>query len=258
MQRTFVVEKEFMAEKAWYKDWFNSPYYHLLYQHRDETEANAFILRLLNYLQPAKGSTMLDVACGKGRHSIAMADMGYDVTGIDLSDASIAEAKLSETDQLHFYQHDMRRPFWMNYYQYAFNFFTSFGYFRTRREHDNAIRTMAESLQSGGLLVIDYLNTHFAEQHLEKIFKTSIDDMNFHITKWQDDKHFYKQIQIAENSQTAFRHLYTERVAKFSLGDFNDMLSYQHMQIEEIFGDYQLGHYDLKTSPRLIVLARKL
>ena len=121
-----------MPDKAWYKDWFNSHYYHLLYQHRDEEEALLFINRLIQYLQPPKGSTMVDVACGKGRHSKALADMGFDVTGIDLSAASIEEAKQDEDEHLHFYQHDMRLPFWINYYHYAFNFFTSFGYFSSR------------------------------------------------------------------------------------------------------------------------------
>ena len=82
-----------MADKAWFKDWFNSPYYHLLYQHRDENEAEQFIKTLIGYLQPAKGATMLDIACGKGRHSMALAEMGFDVTGNDLSEASISEAK---------------------------------------------------------------------------------------------------------------------------------------------------------------------
>lgn len=106
-----------MAEKSWYKNWFDSPYYHLLYQHRDEEEASQFIRTLINYLKPIHNSTMLDIACGKGRHSIALAEMGFDVTGIDLSWASIEEAKKSEHDKLHFYQHDMRLPFRINYYQ---------------------------------------------------------------------------------------------------------------------------------------------
>ncbi len=72
-----------MPDKSWYKDWFNSDYYHLLYQHRDEDEATRFITKLIEYLKPAAGSTMLDVACGKGRHSKALAEMGYDVTGMD-------------------------------------------------------------------------------------------------------------------------------------------------------------------------------
>lgn len=246
-----------MPDKAWFKDWFNSHYYHLLYQHRDDQEALAFIDTLITYLRPAPDAFMLDVACGKGRHSKALAEMGYDVTGIDLSAASIAAAKKEESEKLHFYQHDMRLPFRVNYYDFAFNFFTSFGYFRTRREHDNAIRTISQSIKKGGFFIIDYLNVHYAETHLAKSFKTDIGDVSFHITKWQDDEHFFKQIQVTDRTHTSPHHLYTERVAKFSLGDFTDMMSYQGMQVQEVFGDYQLGRYDVNHSPRMIILARK-
>ena len=246
-----------MPDKAWYKDWFNSHYYHLLYQHRDDEEALCFINTLIQYLHPAPGSTMVDVACGKGRHSKALADMGFDVTGIDLSAASIEDAKQEETDTLHFYQHDMRLPFWINYYQYAFNFFTSFGYFKTRREHDNAIRTIAQSLKPGGIFVIDYLNVHYSEERLEKSFTTTIDGVTFHISKWHDEEHFFKQIQVTDETNKAPKHLYTERVAKFSLGDFSDMLAFQDMQVQEVLGDYQLGRYDVRKSPRMIIVAKK-
>ncbi len=246
-----------MPDKAWYKDWFNSHYYHLLYQHRDEDEALQFIHTLINYLEPPKNSTMVDIACGKGRHSKALADMGFDVTGIDLSAASIEEAKQDEDDHLHFFQHDMRLPFWINYFQYAFNFFTSFGYFKTRREHDNAIRTIAQSLKPNGIFVIDYLNVHYSEERMEKSFTTTIDGVTFHITKWQDEEHFFKQIQVTDETNKAPKHLYTERVAKFSLGDFTEMLAYQDMQVQEVFGDYQLGRYDVRKSPRMIIIAKK-
>jgi SAM-dependent methyltransferase len=246
-----------MAPKGWYKDWFSSPYYHLLYQNRDEQEANVFIENLISYLHPSENSKMLDVACGKGRHSIALADMGFDVTGIDLSLNSIEEAKQSETEYLHFYQHDMRLPFWINYFDFAFNFFTSFGYFRTRREHDNAIRTIAQSLKKEGIFVIDYLNVHYAEDNQEKSTVTNIDDITFHISKWHDEEHFYKQIQVIEPQHKTPKHLYTERVAKFSLGDFTEMLAYQNMQVTEVFGDYHLGRYDVRKSPRMIVVAKK-
>ena len=79
--------------KPWFKDWFNSPYYHQLYFKRDEAEAKKFINKLIEYLQPAKGSLMLDIACGRGRHSRILAAMGFDVTGIDLAAESIKEAK---------------------------------------------------------------------------------------------------------------------------------------------------------------------
>jgi len=88
--------------QQWFKDWFNSHYYHLLYQNRDEQEALDFIQKLIAHLNPMPAAKMLDVACGKGRHSKALADYGFDVTGIDLSEESIAEAKEQEADNLHF------------------------------------------------------------------------------------------------------------------------------------------------------------
>jgi hypothetical protein len=117
---------------------------------------------------------------------------------------------------------------------------------------------MADSIKPGGVLVIDYLNVHFVESQLEPIVTTEVEDVKFHISKWQTEEHFFKQIQITDQEHIAPRHLYTERVAKFSLGDFNDMLSYQHMQIIEVFGNYQLGQYDVQRSPRMIIVAQKL
>ena len=243
-------------QQPWFKDWFNSTYYHQLYFNRDDTEAAACIDKLINYLKPLPGSSMLDVACGKGRHSIQLANKGFDVTGIDLSEDSINEALQYESENLHFYRHDMRLPFWINYFDYAFNFFTSFGYFKTRREHDNAIRTIAQSVKAKGYFVMDYLNVHYAEDHLIHQSEKQIDDVNFIITKWYDETHFYKKITV-EDEALQEPLFFTEKVAKFSLGDFTEMFAYQGLFIEEVFGDYNFINYDIKKSPRLIMIARK-
>ncbi|MEO6135005.1 MAG: class I SAM-dependent methyltransferase, partial [Ginsengibacter sp.] len=66
---------------SWFQDWFNSPYYYQLYFNRDREEAGHFINKLLDRLQPAAGSKMLNTTCGKGRHSIQLASKGYDVSG---------------------------------------------------------------------------------------------------------------------------------------------------------------------------------
>ena len=246
-----------MVSKEWFKNWFSSPYYELLYYKRNEAEAAAFIQKLLAYLQPEPGCLMLDVACGKGRHSRKLAEMGFDVTGIDLSVPSINEALKSENEHLHFFVHDMRLPFYINYFDYAFNFFTSFGYFNTRREHDDAMRTIAQSIKPKGLLVIDYLNVHYAEDNLVSKEEIVVDDVHFAITRRHDEEHFYKEIHIKEKEDSE-AEIFTEKVAKFSLGDFTDMLAYQQMQVQQVFGDYQLAHYDVKRSPRMIIIAEKI
>lgn len=245
-------------KKSWYRSWFNSPYYHLLYFKRDEQEAAAFIDGLLAKLQPSPDARMLDVACGRGRHSIYLASKGYFVTGIDISEESIDESLQSSKDNLEFFVHDMRLPFRMNYYDFAFNFFTSFGYFRTRREHDNAIRTIAQSLKPGGVFVIDYLNAHYVENHITYKSEIEKEGVTFDITRWLDETHFYKKIVVEDESKLEEPLIYTEKVAKFSLGDFNDMFAFNGLQVQEVFGDYALGTYDTKNSPRLIIVARKV
>lgn len=242
---------------TWFEDWFDTKYYHQLYFERDAAEASAFIDKLLTHLKPAAGSRMLDVACGTGRHSIQLASKGYEVTGIDLSRHSIEQALACENDMLHFYVHDMRLPFRINYYDYAFNFFTSFGYFKTQREHDNAIRTIAQSLKMNGCFVMDYLNVHFAEDHIIHQSEKEVNGVMYYITKWYDETHFYKKITIEDESLEA-PLVFTEKVAKFSLGDFTDMFAYQGLQIREVFGDYQFGRYSVKQSPRLIMIADKV
>jgi SAM-dependent methyltransferase len=220
-------------------------------------EAAAFIGALIRHLQPAPDARMLDVACGKGRHSKTLASLGFYVTGIDISPDSITQAKAYENERLDFYVHDMRLPFWGNYYHYAFNFFTSFGYFRTRREHDDAIRTIARSLRPDGCFVIDYLNVHFAEAHLVPEETRRIDDTLYTIHRWDNETHFFKKITVTD-PELKEPLVYTEKVMKFSLGDFTDMLAYQGLQVQEVFGDYQLQPYDVRLTPRLIIIAKKM
>ncbi|HNC39870.1 MAG TPA: class I SAM-dependent methyltransferase, partial [Chitinophagaceae bacterium] len=185
-----------MSKKDWYTGWFNSPFYHKLYFQRDEKEAAAFIQKLISYLKPPPQSLMLDVACGRGRHSKMLASLGYHVTGIDISPESIAYAKKFENEQLDFFVHDMRLPFWGNYFDYAFNFFTSFGYFKNRREHDNALRTIANGLKPGGHFIIDYLNVHFVEDHIIPNQEKKLGTTHYEIHKWSDENYFYKKIII--------------------------------------------------------------
>ena len=246
-----------MATQEWYKDWFNSSYYHKLYFERDETEAQRFISKLVDHLQPPKSSRMLDIACGRGRHSRFLASKGFDVTGIDISFDSISYAKQFESDNLHFYQHDMRLPSWVNYFDYAFNFFTSFGYFNTRREHDDAVRTIAQSVKKNGFLLFDYLNVHYVEERLVHNDLKKIDDTEYEIHRWHDDSFFYKRI-IVRDPALDNPIDYTEKVAKFSVGDFTDMLSFQKIQVVEVFGDYELNTYDVRKTPRLIVIGKKV
>lgn len=243
-------------DKCWFEDWFNSPYYHLLYNNRNEQEAAAFIDKLLAYLQPAPDAEMLDVACGKGRHAKYLADKGYDVTGIDLSIESINVAKKMENEHLSFFQHDMRLPFRVNYFDIVFNFFTSFGYFLSQRDNDNALRTLKNALKPGGRLVLDYLNSPYVAAHLIHDEVKEKDNVVFDIRREMKDHKFLKQINILDKDQMR-RATFAESVNAFTRADFEQMFAKQGLIITEIFGDYHFNSYDEQRSPRLIIIATK-
>ncbi|MEP2509893.1 MAG: methyltransferase domain-containing protein, partial [Reichenbachiella sp.] len=78
-----------MSKKQWFDEWFNTIYYHILYKHRDYEEAAKFLDHLINYFKIVPNSKILDLACGKGRHSIYLNKKGFDVTGVDLSEENI-------------------------------------------------------------------------------------------------------------------------------------------------------------------------
>ena len=244
-------------KQSWYHNWFNAPYYHLLYADRDEQEAAAFIDLLLQRLQPPAHSTMLDVACGRGRHSIHLAEHPYQVTGIDLSEESIEEARKHEHAGLSFFVHDMRLPFRSNYFDYIFNFFTSFGYFDTWAEHENTIGSIAEALRSNGIFIMDYLNVHYVEKTLESKTEVERDGVRFRVERWFDPNHFYKKIIVEDPANLKQPLTFEEKVTKFTLNDFKAMFTAHGLQIEEVYGDYSFGKYDAQHSPRLIMKARK-
>ena len=104
--------------------------------------------------------------------------------------------------------------------------------------------------------MIDYLNVHYAEDHLVHNELKNVAGTSYKIHRWDDEHHFYKKIVVTDASLLTPEE-YTEKIAKFSLGDFTDMLSFQNMRVIEVFGDYKLHPYDVRKTPRLIIVAKK-
>ncbi len=239
----------------WFENWFGSPFYKILYQNRDEVEAQEFVENLLAYLQPTAGCTMLDIACGEGRFAKQLAEHGFDVTGIDISHPSIEKAKAFEAPNLQFFVQDMRLPFYINYFDYAFNFFTSFGYFAHDRDHALAARSFAGALKNEGILVIDYLNAERVMANFAPEGTVVRGSYTFHIKKRLERGHIIKEISFTDADKK--QRQYTERVAAFTQADFVRIFRPADMHLVSTFGDYQLGPYDPMHSPRLIMIFKK-
>jgi len=240
--------------KKWYQNWFNSPYYHILYHQRNDEEAEFFIDNLCTFLKPSVSSSILDIASGRGRHAIYLNKKGYDVTGIDLSYSNIKYAKQFETEKLHFYEHDMRHLLYINYFDIALNLFTSFGYFEVERDNVNALRTFRKSLKPDGRLVLDYFNTEKILLNLTRQETKTIDNIDFSINKKVEHAKIIKSISFEHRNKS---YNFREEVKAFSFSDFERLFRLSGFEIENYFGDYSLNTFHPSESDRLIFICKK-
>lgn len=240
--------------EAWFSTWFDSPYYHILYQHRDMQEAQLFMDRLLAYLHPKPHERILDLACGKGRYSRYLSQKGYNVTGIDLSEQSINYARQYENERLHFARHDMREVFRPNGFDFILNLFTSFGYFETDTENVVALRATAESLQPGGKLVIDFMNTEKVIDELVAEEEKQVGGINFKITRGVENGFIVKHIRFSDEGQD---YTYVERVRALRQEDFLEYFGMVQLRLVDTFGDYELRPYNQEKSDRMIFVLKK-
>ncbi|MDX2003594.1 MAG: class I SAM-dependent methyltransferase [Chitinophagales bacterium] len=241
------------SKQDWFKQWFDSPYYDVLYSHRNEQEAQLFIDNLLAYLKPKEHARMLDMACGSGRHSIYLANKGYNVTGIDLSVRSIAAARSHESGNLHFYEHDIRNYFRIHYFDYIFSFFTSLGYFQQPRDNFKVVRSAYAGLKEGGNFVVDFFNADKVLDVIVPKHTKTVGGIEFQIEKRVGGQFIIKDITFEADG--ASQH-FQERVQLLRLSDFEKYFKESGFQLKTTFGDYMLNDFN-HESDRLIMIVSK-
>jgi SAM-dependent methyltransferase len=237
---------------SWFASWFDTPYYHILYKDRDYEEAQLFMDNLTNYLNLPEDAKILDLACGKGRHSVYLNKLGYDVTGADLSENSINEAKQYENEKLHFVVHDMREPF-NERFDAIFNLFTSFGYFEDDSDNLRTLKAICESLTEYGFAVIDFMNVNHVIKNLVPEEVKTVEGIDFHIKRYVKDGHICKEIDFEDKGE---KFHFTERVQALTLEDFEAYMEQTDIHLLDIFGDYKLRKFYKEESERLIMIIK--
>ncbi len=239
-----------MNKKDWFTDWFNTSYYHTLYKNRNDEDAQLLIRNITNFLHLPKDSQLLDLPCGKGRHSIYLNSLGYDVTGGDLSENSILFAKNFENDSLKFQVLDMRKPF-SKTYDAIFNLFTSFGYFENDNDDILILKNIKKGLKKNGVFILDFLNVVTVKEKLVPKEVKIIDGITFHLEREIKNGFIIKHITFKDQGNT---FSFTEKVKYLNLDKFQQYLFSAGLKINHIFGDYSLSEFDPKISDRLIFI----
>ena len=238
----------------WFSEWFDSPYYHILYKNRDLKEAELFIDNLTTHLNPSFNAPIIDIPCGKGRHCIYLNKKGFTVSGADLSPESIRYAKKFSNETLDFFTHDMREEFAENKYSTVLNIFTSFGYFDDPMDNQRCIDSFTKALLPDGTLVMDFMNIEKVVQNLLPLEIKVIDGIEFEITKQIQNNRIVKDIKFTDKGKN---YHFQEKVSLLYKEDFLKYFNFANLKIKNVFGDYQLNPFDEKRSDRLILIATK-
>jgi SAM-dependent methyltransferase len=235
------------------KDWFNSDYYHTLYDYRNESEAWLFLNNLLIQLQIPEKSKIWDLCCGNGRHSAFLNSKNMIVTGTDLSENNIHCASSRNLANAAFYVHDMRHMFYSNAFDYVLNLFTSFGYFDSINDDKRVLRNVFYALKPGGLFILDYLNAPHVINTLVKEEQIEKKNIIFSVQRIYDGEFIRKKIKVSDKDKDLF---FEEKVRAFEAWQIIDLAQKCGLKHLNTWGNYTLDNYNNKST-RMILCFKK-
>ncbi len=243
-------------EARWYLGWFDSPYYPILYAHRDEAEARRFLDRLLVRLSVRPPARVIDVGCGWGRHARYLARKGFSVLGIDANEKVTARLA-SDPPRLQFITHDVLEPFPAEWgtFDAALSLFTAFGYFMRQADHLRALRHIYAILKPSGLFVLDFMNVTYALCRLKPSESIRRNGIHFDIRRTYSPPFILKDITVNDGKRL---YRFRERIWAFWPEELNTLLRTAGFRIVDQWGDYDLSAFNESCSPRLIFLAQKV
>ena len=242
---------------SWYKDWFNSENYLKVYKHRDESEAERLVTLIEENSNLEPQSSVLDMACGAGRHAIAFAKKGFKVTAVDLSQRLLAEAKKNSIEagvNIDYVLSDILDYNSEQQFNLIVNLFTSIGYFEKDDENFAVVKKAYSLLKKEGYFVLDYFNKDFL---LKNLVPTSIISENgLKITQNRSilGNRVVKKITIEKDGSI---DEFYESVRLYSYEEMSRMLIQTGFDIKIEMGDFLGNSFQKENSPRLIFFAMK-
>lgn len=242
----------------WYEEWFDSPLYERMYPQRDDKEAARLAGLLSMLFSVERYRDVLDLGCGRGRHSINFARLGYNVTGIDLSDNIISKAKeRAEVEDLNieFVVGDMRQTLGRKF-DLIINLFTTFGYFNSDKENISVFDSIHDMMHEHSATVIDYMNAAYVLHHIVPSENGHFDGITYEIKRYITEDAINKEMIF--HMEDGAKRVYREQVKLYDLNWFRRQTTLKGLQIKEVYGDYEGNPFRPNESPRLLMICECL
>ncbi len=248
-----------MSDTPWYKTFFGDDYlriYDFLTPERTEHEVEGII----NLLALPPGSSILDLCCGHGRHALALAKRGYQVTGQDLSEVFLHHARAEAEAQgvkIRWMQSDMRNIPFENEFDAVINIFTAFGYLENEEEDQKVLQQVYKALKSDGLFLLETMQReslirNFAPNEIARHADGLIvlEERNFDLLTSRCN------VQVTMLHPDGQRTGYNHAVRIYTLTELVRMLAAAGLQVQAYYGGLDGSKLSL-TSRRLVVVSLK-
>jgi SAM-dependent methyltransferase len=214
---------------------------------------------LVEELDLAAGDSVLDVACGRGRHSIELAQRGCRVTGIDLSPRSLELARTAADEagvRVELRRLDMRELDYDGVFDAALNLFSAFGYFQEAIDDERVLQRIATALRPGGRFVIDTPNPIALAHSFRERAWHELDDDSVLLEQLRHDQLSGRirgtwTVVRGDGSRSTLEH--SARV--YAPAELSGLLHRAGLDVERAWGSWD--RTELGDGRRTILLARK-
>jgi ubiquinone/menaquinone biosynthesis C-methylase UbiE len=236
----------------WFREGFNNTYKGL-YSHRHGQQAAQQVSVILDLGLLPPEATVLDIACGAGRHMLQFKSGGISVFGLDLNRQFLNDARKK---LLPVAQADMRTlPFTSNRFHLITCFFSSFGYFATQEEDGETLREFKRLTKPSGHIFLDLVNKVHVLNNLVPEDVKEINGQKIRQVRHLENDLVVKTVTVySEGEPTSFQ----ERLRLYSRKSITKLCNSLGLEVTHIFGDEQGTPFSESDSPRLALVLKKV
>lgn len=225
----------------------------------DTTEESEFLDTI--FKKYGKEKSVLDCCCGVGRHCRALAEKGYNVTGIDISKKQIENARkingIKNTTYLNMDVRDIKLE--KKDYNAGMCMWTTYNYLSQNEDFEKFIKGIYNHLCQGGIFVLDSKNIPSLNKNriYKRDNKTEKLDLQLLICKRiinnvQNSQYFYFMKRNGENEF----YVDEEFVRFYYLNEIDEIVN-KYFDIVEVYGDFDMSEYNEEKSRRFIVVLKR-
>jgi 2-polyprenyl-3-methyl-5-hydroxy-6-metoxy-1,4-benzoquinol methylase len=248
-----------MSDIPWYKSFFGEDYLHIYSPFLPAEKTAREVENITRMLNLAPGDSILDLCCGYGRHTIPLAQRGYQMTGQDLSETFLQRAQAEAAMQqvtIRWARSDMRSIPFEDEFNAIINIFTSFGYLEHEDEDQRVLQQVAKALKPNGYFLLETISQTRVTRAFSPHGIIRYNDGLIVLEERRIDLLASRnEVHISLLYPDGRRHEYQQSIRIYTLTEMIRMLTQVGLQVQAYYGT--LEGSPLTMDSRLVILSKK-